>query len=76
MISIADTMPELVLANKMQRKQMTEPLMGRLAKNAEELPIAIGQAIADARNSMRLQLDELCVPTFRAVDFAGIRVMV
>jgi hypothetical protein len=33
-------------ANKMQRTQMTEPLMGRLAKNAEELPIAIGQAIA------------------------------
>jgi hypothetical protein len=32
--------------------------MGRLAKNAEASPIAFGQAIADARNSVRLQLDE------------------
>ena len=32
-------------ADKMQRTQMTEPLMRRLAKNAEELPIAFGQAM-------------------------------
>ena len=42
----------------MQRTQMTESFDGAFGQNAEELPIAIGQAIADALNSARSQLDE------------------
>jgi hypothetical protein len=47
-----------IAANKTQGKPMTEPLMARLAKNAEELPVAIGHAIADTRDAVRAQLEK------------------
>jgi hypothetical protein len=45
-----------IAANKKAGKPMTDALMGRLAQAAEQLPIAIGMMISDARDTVRGQL--------------------
>ena len=45
-----------IATNKTQGKPMTEPLMARLARIAQDLPVTITHAIADARDSVRTQL--------------------